>query len=421
MIKSLIEHAKKEGISLEVFARTEKSNEISILNDILEKFDSSYITNYKIKAFFNNRNVTIETDHICVDDIIQTIKQVAKITDDDNQDSFATESICSEIIDDPELDYNKIAKDLLSLNSLKVKYPLLNSISLLFSHYYEKINIDNENAKLEDANYYNYFYAEIVAKDKDIVQTDFFDFVSKEYDFEKLKEKLTNKIEETINRIHSNSCKTAKYNIILKDRCTYKILNAFSSMFSADLINKKQSILVDKLGKQVFSSKITIVEDPTNVLLAGKRLFDDEGVKTQYKEIVKDGKFVSKLYNNQTALKENRKSTGNSYGVRNMYIVPGDKNEQELIEMLDEGIIITDIQGLHAGINKINGKISLQASGYYVKDSKKVKALDMIVLSTDLFELFNNIKEVGSDLNYFSRFGGAPSLLIENITVAGKE
>lgn len=421
MINELIQRAKKEEICIEVFEKTERENEISVLNDTLEKFNSSYITHYKIKAMYHGKNIMIETDHICIDDIIKNIKEMIEITDNDNQDILAKDSIYSESIEDIKLDYNQITKDLLSLNSLKEKYPEISSMSFFFGHYYEILKITNESNELQDSNYHNYFYTEIVAKDNNEIQTNFFNIVSKEYNFDDFRNKVIEKIEETINSIHCVSCKTDKYNIILQNNCVYKILNTFSSMFSANTINKKSSVLTDKFNKHVFSPKITIVEDPTNDLLVGKRLFDDEGVKTKYKEIVKDGKFITKLYDNQTALKENKKSTGNSYGVRNLYIMPGIKTEKELIEILDEGIVITDIQGLHAGINIINGHISIQASGYYIKDKKYIKSLNMIILSTNLFELFSNVKEVGNNLEYFSKSGGAPSLLIENITIVGKE
>ncbi|MDD6224201.1 MAG: metallopeptidase TldD-related protein [bacterium] len=421
MINLLIKKAKELNISLEVFAKTENSHEISVLNHTLEKFESSSITNYKIKALCNGKNVVIETDHICVDDIIRVIQEASEITDNDDKDLLASGSICSEVDEDCDLDYRQITDDLLSLDDLKGKYSELNSMSLFFGHYYEIMDIVNEKASFKDANYYNYFYGEIVVKDQEEVRTAYFNFVFKEYDFDEIKRKLVHRIEETIRSIHCVSARTGRYSIILKNRCVYKILNTFADMFSAELIQKKQSVLTNQFEQQIFSPKITIVEDPINDCLVGKRLFDDEGVKTTYKEMVKDGKFISKLYHNQSALKENGKSTGNSYGVRNMYIVPGNKSEYELLKILDEGIVITEIEGLHAGVNKLTGKISLQANGYYVKDSKWVKALNMIVLATDLFELFGNVKEIGNDLEFFSKIGGAPSLLIENITIVGKE
>ena len=192
-------------------------------------------------------------------------------------------------------------------------------------------------------------------------------------------------------------------------------------MFYAESINKKTSPLVDKFQEKIFSDKITIVEDPTNEKYIGKSLFDNDGVKTYYKKIVENGKFITKLYDRKTALKEDVLSTGNASGVRNAYLVPGEKSYKELIEQLKDGIIIENIEGLHAGLNTLTGDISLQATGFLVKNAKIVKALNMIILSTNIFELLNNVVEIGNDLEFFGEVSGAPSLLVSDITIVGKE
>lgn len=45
----------------------------------------------------------------------------------------------------------------------------------------------------------------------------------------------------------------------------------------------------------------------------------------------------------------------------------------------------------------------------------------MIILSTNFFEVFTNVIEVGNDLSKFSLSVSTPSLLLDNITIAGKE
>ena len=45
----------------------------------------------------------------------------------------------------------------------------------------------------------------------------------------------------------------------------------------------------------------------------------------------------------------------------------------------------------------------------------------MIILSTNIFEVFSNVLEVGSDLSNFSLSVRTPSLLLHDITITGKE
>ena len=77
--------------------------------------------------------------------------------------------------------------------------------------------------------------------------------------------------------------------------------------------------------------------------------------------------------------------------------------------------------GLHSGIDVKSGNISVQAEGLLVEDGKITKGLTMIILSTNIFELFTNVVSVGNDLSKNSPSISAPSLLLNNITIAGKE
>ena len=120
-----------------------------------------------------------------------------------------------------------------------------------------------------------------------------------------------------------------------------------------------------------------------------------------------------------SSLKLNMSPTGNAGGTSNMYIVPGDKSYDELVKELDNGIIISECHSLHAGINYQTGDISLQSDGFLVENGKIVRALDMIILQTNFFDIFSNVIKVGNDLKEFSRAGSGVSLLLENITISG--
>ena len=117
----------------------------------------------------------------------------------------------------------------------------------------------------------------------------------------------------------------------------------------------------------------------------------------------------------------NKEATGNANGVNNLYIECGNKSYEELIKELDNGIIIDEAFGFHSGVDLKTGNISVQAEGLLVENGKVTKGLNMIILSTNLFEVFSNVLEVGSDLSNFSLSVRTPSLLLYDITITGKE
>lgn len=423
MIDELLKLADSKNIKLEVFIDEDETIDIETMNDKLEKNETSSVSSYYIKALYNNKIVPINTEDISNPEIIvNNIINFSNVLDIDKKTTFAHDlDIKNNIKEKEDKDYKKIINDLTSLNKYKEKYPNIDNINMYYTDKYNKVSIINKDVNLIDTSNINYIYGEIVWKENNINQTGWFNLIGLEYDFSKIEDKFIETVNDVKNKIRAVSYKTNKYNVIIKNSEVFKILNRYKDMYDAEQIRNKLSPLTKDYNKQVFSDKITIVEDPLNECLVGRRIFDMEGNATYYKELIKDGKFITKLYNNKNAILENTNPTGTSGGVRNMYIVPGSNSYEELIKEMNNGIIIDSLEGLHAGANTITGELSLQATGYEVKEGKISKALKLIIMQTTLKELFNNVICVGNDLEMFSVTGGSPSILFNDITIVGKE
>lgn len=425
MIKKLLDYAKKEHIDLEVYKI--KNNEITIeyLNDTLSNYKLQNLEEYKIKTIINGAAVKITTlDILNPEEVIKLLRATRKMTDELDKDTLAEQfDIVLENREEVIIDAQEIKNRIKLFNQeIKEKYKDVFTIHTEFNFEMDDYEIYNTNdVVLKDCNYHSFYYSDIVLKigDKNLSCDKY--IMAKEIDFEKFKTSVEETIQDTLKTINANSIASNKYNIVLNNKCVYDILNAFSPDFYAKNIINKQSVFTGKLNQQIFSPKITITEDPANEKLIGTRRFDSEGTKTYFKKIVDKGVFVTQLYNKKYAAKDNVKSTGNVFGVRNMSIIPGEKNKQELLCELDNGIYIHSLMGIHSAINHLTGDISIQCEGFLIENGKKTKAVNHIILATNIFELFTQVKEVGRDLEWFGTNGGAPSLLIENMTIAGKE
>lgn len=425
MLNNLLNYAKDENIALEVYLTKNDELSIEYQNEKLINYKLQDIEEYKIKALIDGVAITSTTLDISnPQEVIKNLKDARTLTDELDQDSLAAQIyIEKQNRCDIEIDPIEIKNNILELNKeVKERYPEVFSIRTEYNFEKDEYNIVNtNNVDIKDCNYHGYYLSDIVLKigDKNVSCNKF--EMAKVPDFNTFKNKVISTIEDTIKRVDAKSTITKKYNIILDNKCVNDILKTFILDFHAANIIKNQSAFSDKLNKQIFSDKITIVEDPTNEELIGTRLFDGEGIKTSFKKIVENGVFKTKLYNKKYAAKDNTESTGNSFGVKNAYIIPGYKTQEELIIDLNEGILIDELKGLHSGVNHLTGDISLQCEGFEIKDGKKTKGLKLIILSTNVFELFNNVKEIADDLEFFGEASGAPSILFENITIAGKE
>ncbi len=406
---------------IEIYKDSSKSTTINVFNDELRDFNINDNTTYHLKGKFNNKYVKLTTENIDNEEkLLDTLKYQSSIIDNDDESSFAVESILCDRCNNDDISYDDIINFFKSLIKYKEKYSKLFSINSYFSENKVDISIENSNVLSKDNfSLYN-FYIEVIMRDNDKSYDEFIYIVNKEIDFNKIEEKLVLKLNELENRFNNKNILTNKYNVIINNDVVSKLLSPFLDMFNAYQIKNNISVLKNKYNTKIFSDKITMIEDPTNNELLGTRLFDNEGTKTYKKTIVDKGVFITKLYNNQSAKLENTNSTGNSFGVRNLFIESGNNSYTELKNKLSNGIIITNVEGTHSGIDTKSGDISVQARGILINNGKE-EYIESMILSTNLFDLFSNVLEIGNDLLFNSSSLGTPSILFENILIVGKE
>lgn len=237
-------------------------------------------------------------------------------------------------------------------------------------------------------------------------------------------------VEEALARIGGKSIPSGKYKTIIFNEAMVSLIGAFIGIFDGDAAQKGFSLLKGKEGEIIASDILTIVDDP---LLKGglaSRSFDDEGVATYKKNIISKGVLNTLLHNLKTAYKAGIKTTGNGFkgsyaspvGISstNFYIENGKKSLEELMEEVSEGLIVTDLAGLHSGANSITGDFSLAAKGFYIEKGKKSFPVEQITVAGNYFDLLKDIQEIGNDLKFPMSSIGSPSILLKELAIAGK-
>lgn len=237
-------------------------------------------------------------------------------------------------------------------------------------------------------------------------------------------------LEEALSKIGGKSIPSGKYKIIINNEAMVSLLGTFSSIFNAEQAQKGLSLLKDKEGEIIASDILTLIDDPHLEDGLGTTSFDDEGVATYKKEIITKGKLNTLLYNLKTAHKAGVKSTGNGFkssyastvGVSstNFYIKPGEKSFEELCSEVKDGVIITEFAGLHSGASAVTGDFSLASKGFMIENGKKSFPVEQITVAGNFFTLLKDIEEVGSDLKFPMSSIGCPSVVVKELSIAGK-
>ena len=246
-------------------------------------------------------------------------------------------------------------------------------------------------------------------------------------------EKFLKKFKENlIGKMGAKSVKAGSYKTILRNEAFQQFFMVFFGNFLATTMQRGLSLLADKEGTVIASDALTVKECPMLEKALTKIPFDDEGVLTTEKAIIDKGTFATALYDLKSAYKAGRQSTGNGFRAgsavsempTNLVVEPGEKDLAGLMEEVGEGIMLTDLSGLHAGVNAISGDFSLLCEGYLIEGGKKGRPVEQITVAGNFYDVIKSIKSVGNDIinlpsgeaEFFT-----PSVYVGELAISGDE
>lgn len=190
---------------------------------------------------------------------------------------------------------------------------------------------------------------------------------------------------------------------------------------------KNQSLLKGKVGQQVASKGVTLLNVPYHPDALSGGNFDGEGVATKHQAIITEGTLQTLLHNRKTAAKDSCETTGHakresykdtlSIAPQNIYIAPGQDTQDTLISSLSEGVLVTNLSGLHSGTNSISGDFSVAAQGFHIQDGKLASPVRQMTIAGNFFSLLKNIEAISSDLYFLPSGHGSPSIIVKELAV----
>ena len=276
-------------------------------------------------------------------------------------------------------------------------------------------------------------YVAAVARDGEKVNTGFkmfFTMKPEEIDLEKVAKAAAREALDGLDAVQADS---GAYRVLLRNDVAATLLATFSGVFSAENAQRGLSRLKGREGETVAADCVTVMDNPHLEASAASAPFDGEGVATAPKAVIEGGRLTTLLHNCKTAKKQGVRTTANasrpgyaaSVGVAptNFYFKPTAATPEEMLEKLGDGLLITELQGMHAGANPITGDFSLAAKGFKVRGGRRAEAVAQITVAGNFYEMLRNVEAVGGDLEFLAPGAscfGSPSVLVKQLSVAGK-
>jgi PmbA protein len=202
-------------------------------------------------------------------------------------------------------------------------------------------------------------------------------------------------------------------------------------MLSAEAVQRGRSLFEGREGDEVADPKLELVDDATDPEGPGSAPFDGEGSPTRRTALIEGGRLLTFLFDVRSGRRAGRSTTASasrsSYrspplvGASNLIVSPGDEELDGLLRRAGDGLFVTDVAGLHSGVNPVSGTLSVGASGRLIEDGQLGAPVREMTIASDLVSMLRGISGVGSQARWMPVAGSvkAPPLLVAEMSVSG--
>jgi PmbA protein len=221
---------------------------------------------------------------------------------------------------------------------------------------------------------------------------------------------------------------TDRLTVVLDPWVSAQLLGIIGSTLTGDAVIKGRSLFANRVGDEVASSIITLVDDPTDAAAFGATDFDGEGLAARRTPLIVAGVLQGFLHNTYTARRMGVSSTASAVrgpkstpgvGVHAAVLSPGTRSRDELIAGVDHGVLVQEVSGLHSGVNPVSGDFSTGAEGMLISGGALGRPVREFTIASTIQRLLHDVVAVGNDIEWFPMSAAGVTLVIRDVTMSG--
>lgn len=443
--ETILKIAGKQNCGVQVTIVESDSKDISVREGKIENLLSSMAISSGVRLFKGKKSAIISFSGDEFDDMESKIKTVLDSIDylgDDEAKRLLTGSEFGESVKEMQLNDNyydninieEVAGILkgIEADGMAVSPNMTTAEMAEFSASNSRIHLFSSEglSKSYSKSYYSFSYSAVAEdKTKKLKEVDSW-YENKRFYEEVSAPGLVGNIgrkaaERALKRLGGQKIKSGERPVAFTPRTASSLLKLFYYAVNGEDILLRNSFLVDRLGQELFTEKITVIDDPLIDKYVGSFPFDGEGMNGKPKPVIEKGKLVTYLHNSYSAAKLKMPLTGNASrslsaapGITsgNFYLVPGKGSLEDLLREMKDGLLVEDL--FTSGMNEVTGDFSFGCSGYLVEKGKVTMPVKEITIAGNLLDLFKNILEIADD-DEGKRIISSPSFLVSGLSVAG--
>lgn len=217
--------------------------------------------------------------------------------------------------------------------------------------------------------------------------------------------------------------------VVLDPYVTAQFLGIIGGTLNGESVLKGRSLFADRLGEDVASPLLSLIDDPTDVRAYSASETDGEGLAARRNVLIENGVLRRFVHNSYTGRRSGSASTGNAVrggfrsvpgvGCLAVALVPGSRQQDELLASVGDGLLVSSVSGLHSGVNPVSGDFSTGAEGLRISGGTLGEPLREFTIASTLQRMLKDVLEVGGDVEWLPMSATGLSLVIADVSVSG--
>jgi len=429
LAKWAIEHALKNGAQqVSVSISDSRSSSIEVREQKIDKLEQAIQNNLTIRLFVDNKYSAHSTNRLKQQELARFIEEAIAGTRFLSEDEFRT-------LPDPELYYKGGGPELNVFDSRIDTIDPQKKIDLAFgvenevfgkderlisvtASYYDGMNgrvmVNSNGFEGDTASSYYGLYATVSVKGGDARPEAYWNENAIFFDKLKTEGIGAKALDRALKKIGQKKIASGRMTMIVENVSAGRLLSPLIAALNGSAIQQKNSFLIDQLGQQVASEKLTLTDDPFIPGGRASRLFDGEGLAAKKMAVFEKG--VLKTYYIDTYYGKKLDMAPTTGGTSNLILKTGDKNLEQLIASLDRGILVTGFNGGNS--NGSTGDFSFGIDGFLIEKGQIVQPVSEMNITGNLKDLWMNLAETGNDFREDSSWR-IPSLVFNQVDFSG--
>ncbi len=216
--------------------------------------------------------------------------------------------------------------------------------------------------------------------------------------------------------------------IVLEPRMAASIIGITIGMLNGERMLKGRTPFLDRVGEQIASPLLTVVDDPTDARSFGATSVDSEGQTCRPIELITAGVLGGFQHNTYTGRRSGEGTTANAVrgyrsspgvGAHAIVMTPGEGSLDDMIATIDNGLLVTSMSGLHSGVNGISGDFSVGAEGLMIRNGALAEPVREATIASTLQKMLTDIVAVGADIEWQPGGSGSVPIAIGDVSLSG--